>query len=262
MPLQKDFKRLVRARMQKTGESYTTARSQLLRQAPPAPPTAPPARDFASLAGMSDAAVRARTGCAWDRWVWALDRVRADAWPHPRIAAYIREKYRLSSWWAQTVTVGYERIKGLRAIGQRRSGTFDANKSRTFALPLGRLYRAFRDSRLREKWLPGVRFEVRTATRDKSIRVTWADASSVHLNFYARGPGRSAVQLQHGGLRDRQAATDMKAWWGARLEALAASLPAGATTSTRPPAERRPTKRPVGRQPSRAPRRRRAAASR
>jgi hypothetical protein len=32
MPTQKDFKRLVRARMAKTGEAYTAARAQLLRK--------------------------------------------------------------------------------------------------------------------------------------------------------------------------------------------------------------------------------------
>ena len=31
MPVQKDFKRLVRARMKKTGEAYTAARLRLLR---------------------------------------------------------------------------------------------------------------------------------------------------------------------------------------------------------------------------------------
>ena len=32
MPRQKDLKRLVRARMEKTGEAYTTARAQVLRK--------------------------------------------------------------------------------------------------------------------------------------------------------------------------------------------------------------------------------------
>jgi hypothetical protein len=32
MPINKDFKKLVRARMSKTGESYTAARAQLLRK--------------------------------------------------------------------------------------------------------------------------------------------------------------------------------------------------------------------------------------
>src|SRR5437867_10731410 len=123
MPTNKDFKRLVRARMRKTGEAYTAARAQLLsKKHAPAPAPAPlaTAANYATLAGRSDAALKANTGCTWERWVKALDRVAAHTWPHRRIAEYVSEKYKVPGWWAQTVTVGYERIKGLRAIGQRR----------------------------------------------------------------------------------------------------------------------------------------------
>ena len=66
MPTDKDFKRLVRGRMQKTGESYTAARANLIRRTdgqagrrtglnpchrPPCPHCPPPvARDYAKLA--------------------------------------------------------------------------------------------------------------------------------------------------------------------------------------------------------------------
>ena len=56
MPKQKDLKRLIRARMEKTGESYTAARSRILKQ------TTPPSAEFARLAGMTDDAVRAVGG--------------------------------------------------------------------------------------------------------------------------------------------------------------------------------------------------------
>jgi hypothetical protein len=131
MPTDKDFKRLVRGRMQKTGESYTTARAHLRKHkptaaAPPAPGPAP--ADYAKLAGRSDAILKAKTGCSWERWVKALDRAKAYTWPHREIAKYVTVKYKIPGWWAQTVTVGYERIKGLRAVGQRRDGSFEANK--------------------------------------------------------------------------------------------------------------------------------------
>lgn len=227
MPTNKDFKRVVRARMTRTGESYTTARAQLVRRpacfarpavSPSAASASPP--DFARLAGMSDAAVKAKTGCNWERWVWALDRAKADSWPHREIAKYIREKYKTSSWWSQTVTVGYERIKGLRAIGQRRDGGFEANKSRTFEVPLPRLYRAFSDKRARARWLKGVDLAVRSATRDRSLRITWPDGTLVQAMFYPKGAGRSQVQIQHGRLPDRPAADGLKRFWDQRLDVL------------------------------------------
>ena len=43
MPTNKDFKRLVRARMEKTGEAYTAARANLLKRTPTAPVITAPA---------------------------------------------------------------------------------------------------------------------------------------------------------------------------------------------------------------------------
>jgi hypothetical protein len=228
MPANKDFKRLVRGRMQKTGESYTTARAHLLKQKPAAAVPAaagsstarPAAVDYAKLAGRSDAIIKERTGCTWERWVKALDHAQAYTWTHREIAKHVHEKYKVPGWWAQTVTVGYERIKGLRAVGQRRDGSFEATKSRTFSVPLVRLYRAFHDARTRARWLPGVDLTVRTATRGKSMRITWPDRTSVAVGFASRGAGKSQVAVQHEKLADRAAAARMKLYWGERFDAL------------------------------------------
>jgi hypothetical protein len=235
MPKQKDLKRLTRSRMQKTGESYTTARARLLEKrerskTPPVPapraPRAPAAEnaDYAALAGMSDEAVRARTGCAWDKWVYVLDAKGAASWPHREIAEYVHETYKVSGWWAQTVTVGYERIKGLREIGQRRSGSYEANKSKTLPVPLARLYRAWRDRRLRARWLPGVELTVRKATPERSMRITWDDGTSVEVGFFAKGDAKSQLQVQHSKLASKADAEARKAYWAERLAALAAMI--------------------------------------
>ena len=79
MPRNKDLKRLVRARMSKTGESYTAARARVLARsaaerktasaaatraasAPPAPKV-----DYARLAGMADATIKAKIARSPDR---------------------------------------------------------------------------------------------------------------------------------------------------------------------------------------------------
>ena len=223
MPTDKDFKRLVRGRMQKTGESYTAARAHLRKQKPTtpiAPRAAPAPADYARLAGRSEAIIKEKTGCGWERWVKALDHKKAYTWPHREIAKYVNEKYKIPGWWAQTITVGYERIKGLRAVGQRRDGSFEANKSKTFPVPLARLYRAFNDARTRARWLPGVDLTVRTATRERSMRITWPDRTSVVVGFEGKGPGKSLVALTHEKLPDRDSATRTKQYWAERLGAL------------------------------------------
>ena len=108
MPSNKDLKRLVRARMRKTGEAYTAARAQIVkktqRRSPNATPAGRPAvaasHDSAALAGMSDAAVKQHTGCTWDRWVRALDHHGAAAMPHRDIVRLVSTKYHVANWWS------------------------------------------------------------------------------------------------------------------------------------------------------------------
>src|SRR5207244_2365568 len=119
---------------------------------------------------MSDESVRKATGCTWERWVKALDRDQAFQMSHREIAAHIHQKYKTPSWWTQMVTVGYERIRGLRELGQKRSGDYEISKSKTIAVPLGKLYAAFSSSRARARWLAGVQLTVRAATPNRPAR--------------------------------------------------------------------------------------------
>jgi uncharacterized protein YndB with AHSA1/START domain len=212
VPQHKDLKRLVRSRMQKTGESYTAARLQLVRKVEPPP-------DYAGIAGMSDDAVVKATGRTWIEWVRTLDAARATEKAHLEIARYVAS-LGTPSWWAQMVTVGYERIRGLRATGQRRDGAYEASKSRTFPVPVEQLFDAFADAKLRRKWL-GVSITVRSATRPKRMRITWEDGTQVQVGFFAKGEQKSSVAIQHEKLADKQTAEAMKKAWGEKFDRLA-----------------------------------------
>ena len=232
MPRNKDLKRLVRTHMTKTGESYTAARAQIIRK-----PKSKKSQsssglsdlDYARLAGMSDDAIKAATGCTWKRWVGALDYLGAADLPHREIAKLVGDKYKIGSWWRQTVAVGYERIKRLRAHGQQRDGTFGVNKSRTFNVPVQRLYNAWADSSTRKRWLDGASVKIRTASAPKTIRLDWRErdggtAGIVAVGFAAKGPRKSAVAIDQGKIADRETANRLKQYWSARFDALAEIL--------------------------------------
>lgn len=208
MPMQKDLKRLVRARMQKTGEAYTTARLQLVRKLP----------NYAELAGKSDEAVQKQTGRTWAEWVRVLDAVNAAEKPHREIAQYV-SSLGIPPWWTQTVTVGYERIRGLREIGQRRGGAYEASKSRTFHVPIERLFDAFADDATRAQWLD-VDTEVRSASRPKRVRLSWPDGTSVQIGFEAKSDAKCVVAVQHEKLPDKATAEAMKKAWAAHFDRL------------------------------------------
>lgn len=221
MPKNKDLKRLVRARMEKTGESYTAARAHLLEKTGAEPGDE---LTLAAVAGYADRTVRDRTGKSWADWVRTLDAVDAASMPHKEIAKLVAEDPEVTDWWAQGITVGYERIKGLREFGQRRGGSYDVNKSKTLPVPIAELYRAFSEPARREAWLPGADWQVRTETAEKSIRLDWAGDTRVHIYFWAKGDEKSQVQIQHGQIASKSEVESSKSFWAERLAALAEEL--------------------------------------
>jgi uncharacterized protein YndB with AHSA1/START domain len=211
MPKQKDLKRLVRSRMKKTGEAYTAARLRLVRKKETIP-------DYARVAGMSDASVRSRTDRTWREWVNLLDASGCAEKPHREIVARVSSQG-VGDWWSQMVTVGYERIRGLRDRGQRRGGGYEATKSRTFPVSVETLFEAFADPRRRGRWLP-VKVAVKSATAPKRMRMAWNDGSRVVLGFYPKGQTRSSVAIAHENLPDRAASQAMKTAWAAYFDRL------------------------------------------
>ena len=226
MPRNKDLKRLVRARMRRTGESYTASRAKIVAQS--AAKTTTVARqkpsvktpDYAARAGIADAKIKERTGCTWERWVAALDYHGADRMSHRDIALLVKTKYKVGPWWTQTVTVGYERIKGLRARGQQRDGSYEVSKSKTYKVPVAALFAAWSDARLRARWLDNTIGRVRSRSENKSMRLDGSDDSVVVVGFTAKGAGKSAVAIEHSKLKDRAAADALKQYWAQRLDAL------------------------------------------
>jgi len=223
MPQQKDLKRIVRSRMQKTGESYTAARVHILKKKKSAAPAPEPRPDYAALAGMSDAAVEKPTGRNWSQWVEMLDVWGAAEKPHRDIAEFV-SALGVPGWWSQSVVVGYERIRGFRAIGQRRNGSWEASKSRTFKVPLAGLYDACSKAKARQRWLAGVKPTVRTATVEKSMRLAFDDGTLVQFYFTRKGDEKSQLSVQHIKLPSKEESDRLKTFWSERLDALAEML--------------------------------------
>jgi uncharacterized protein YndB with AHSA1/START domain len=215
MTRQRSFKRLVRARMEKTGESYTSARAQLLA------PEEPPAIDGAALA-TSDETIRRRTGRGWEEWFDLLDDWGAPDRSHREIARWLAEQQGIDplAWNAQAVANSYELARGLRVVGEHPDG-FTITASKTVAVPVDRLFDAFVDESVRARWLPDAELRERTATKPRSARFDWGEGPSrVTVTFAAKGDGRSTAALEHARLADGDEAERMKAFWRDRVATL------------------------------------------
>jgi hypothetical protein len=173
---------------------------------------------------VGDAAVQSATGKGWMAWFAILDGAGASSWPHPKIAAYLHDEQGVADWWSQTVTVGYEQARGLRAKHEKTDG-FTANGSRTLNVPVDVLYAAWAEPARRAQWLPDAPIVVNKATPGKSLRLLWAeDDTRVDVNLYAKGAQKSQVAIQHSKLPDAATAEAMKAYWRAALDRLATHL--------------------------------------
>ena len=219
MTTNKTLKRRVRARMDKTGERYNAARRNVLAEPEieVAPAAAPPP--------VSDESVTKATGRGWAEWFAILDRAGAVTWKHPDIARWVAAEYAISGWWAQSVTVGFERARGLRAQHERPTG-FSLSATKTVNVPVERLYEAFANARQRKAWLVHA-VRVSSSTPPRTINFPWGDGSRVAVRFTEHGPTKSQVALQQDPLADAAAVEELRAFWRARLALLKQRLETG-----------------------------------
>ena len=222
MTRHRSFKRLVRARMEKTGESYTAARAMLLAAEESEESEGPPL-------ATSDEAIRERTGRGWEEWFDLLDEWGAAERPHREIARWVAAQQGAQplAWNVQAVTVSYERARGGRAVGEHADG-FAITASKTVAVPVERLFDAFTDEPTRDRWLPDGKLRERTATRPKSARFDWGDGETrVNVTFVAQSEAKSTVALEHARLPGAEEAEETKGWWRERLNTLKSVLERG-----------------------------------
>lgn len=220
MTRQRSFKQLVRARMEKTGESYTAARASLLTVEDV------PAASAPGPLATSDASIRERTGRGWEEWFDLLDDWGAPERTHRETARWVAEQLGIHplAWNAQAIVGSYERARGLRAVGEHENG-FSISASKTVAVPVERLYDAFVDPGLRSGWLPDGELRERTATRPRSARFDWGDGTTrVIVSFAAKGDGKSTATVQHERLPGADEAERMKAYWRERVTAMKQEL--------------------------------------
>lgn len=167
-------------------------------------------------AGMSDEAVKAATGKGWPEWRQWINAKGGEKLSHAEIARMLSANG-VPDWWSQMVTVGYERLTGKRAMGQRCDGAFSASASRTVDGDM--------DDAL-ARWLAVVdgmtefgeafaETEPRQSRSEKwrYWRIDLEDGSKVSVTICDKTGGKAIVGVSHEKLADADAAERAKAFW-------------------------------------------------
>ncbi len=193
-----------------------------------AAPVSPEVRDEPRVAGIGEEAVLSATGKGWNQWFEILEGAGAPEIGHREMARHLAETHGLTGWWSQMVTVGYEQARGLRKKHETAEG-FSISRSLTLDVPVERLFAAWNDASVRDRWLGEPGITLTTVTEPKSMRILWKDGlTRLSVDFYPKGHRKSQVTVQHMKLADEAEAERMKEYWGRAMESLREALTAGA----------------------------------
>jgi hypothetical protein len=219
MTTDKARKRAVRSRMTKTGERYAAARRHVVA-AEPAGALPPRVAD----PGLSDESIRRGTGRGWNDWLRDLDAWGAVGRTHTEIARYVAATYPVTGWWAQSITVGYERARGLRGVHQTSRG-FEVSVSRTLPLGPADAWPWLIGGDRRHRWIEDMSLEVAANREFRWLRFARsADGSMVRLTLDPKGDERSVLTVTQSGLAGAADVAARRATWRERLGRLTALL--------------------------------------
>ena len=219
MTVQKSFKRLVRARMAKTGEGYAAARAQLL-----AGTAITPDQVGVPELSCSDARIRERTGMGWEEWFELLDQWGAEQLAHTEIARRVAELRGtpILGWDAQAVATSFERSRGMRAVGERCGPDgFVASASKTIAAPAGEIFDAVVDPSQRAGWLPGLVLVERSVTKPKSARFDVDDGRTrLLVTVTPKAAAKATIAAEQSRLAGPEELEQQRGFWRAALVVL------------------------------------------
>ncbi|WP_351231935.1 hypothetical protein [Streptomyces sp. NPDC002133] len=174
---------------------------------------------------LSGAALSEATGRDWDAWFALLDAWGATAQGHTAIARHLVDTHGVPGWYAQSITVGYEQERGMRAVGQSCDGDWQASGSKTVDAAAALVTDWFTDDTLRARWLPDGEFALRTHRPGKSVTADWDGGTSrISVHLTVKGEQKTQIGLGHTKLPDADAVAAYKAFWKERLAELKKQL--------------------------------------
>jgi len=182
-------------------------------------------RTWAAEPVQTDDSIREHTGRSWEEWAELIDAGPGRNAGHTAIAAWLHAEHDLDGWWAQGVTVGYERITGLRLPGQMPDGSFSVSRTRVLALDRDELRGRLLDDAARADLFPGVDLVLRSKPTSKALRFTLArdgePLGSLLVSADLLPDGRLRLGVTHDKLESFDAGERFKLFWAEWLAGVA-----------------------------------------
>ena len=240
------LKKIIRTRAAKTGERYTTARRHVLNELQQQSASlrdkarAPrPVTTTASRGSVSDATAIEKTGHGLSHWFDVLDRFGAVEKGHTAAARHLFDTHHVPGWYAQGITVAYERARGVRALNQRGDGAYEVSISKVVAGSAVDVIKAFSKT-VRRRWMTGVDANLSNALATAldsraskgfilrpdgqgRFRYKW-DGTTVQFYLLPKTGDKASVVVTNTQLPRAAMVDERRSQWRAALKALADRL--------------------------------------
>ncbi len=173
---------------------------------------------------ISNETVRKSTGKSWGEWFVLLKKIKAQQLSHTEIAQRLCDEYGVPGWWAQTITVEFERKIGRRELGQTCDGDYQASVSKTLPGTMDDALKKWQKYVKSKKDLCGVKFSTKpnASKTDKwrYWRVDLADGTKITVIFGNKGSGKAHLAVNHEKLPNAKAVAHWKSYWKEFLKGL------------------------------------------
>jgi len=191
---------------------------------------------------VSSASVKKGTGKDWSQWIQILKKSGALSWTHREIVAFLKKKYKLTPWWQQGVTHGFEVATKRRIDGQSLKGDYSVTITKSVNASGPAAWKFMMSREGLQLWLSpmseleiemgaafecegGIYGEVRTVKAPRRLRLRWQEtdwpkATWVQFSIVPRGfhkLKKSILVISHGSLTTTQQREAMRAHWKSKL---------------------------------------------
>lgn len=166
---------------------------------------------------ISSKSVEKATGKSWDVWFTLLEKMKARDMTHKDIARKLGDEYGVDGWWAQNITVEFERMIGRREIGQTRDSNYQTGASKTLGGTMDDVLKAWQKLVGNARDFNGVTFSaepgITKTDRWRYWRVNLTDGTKITVAISNKGSGKSHLAISHEKLPDAEAFERWKLYW-------------------------------------------------
>ncbi len=191
---------------------------------------------------VSSTSVEKATNKNWDEWIKILSHHGAENLSHQQIVALLKTKYKLTPWWQQGVTHGFEVHIGRRIDGQTAKGDYSVTVTKSMPVSAKAVWKLLNSDEGIRLWLNpmsefklkknfafevngGIFGEVRTVKAPQRARLLWHDEDETkptYVNIFVvpRPKKKSILVFSHDGIKRPQTREQMRKYWRQAIEQL------------------------------------------